>query len=179
MHSAKSFDQLNKAAPSLATLQPPPPSLLTSGPLLFRAMSDADLSHSGAAQAHTAEPQRTPITLVPSPPVAAYSLRILCADDNAINQKVLQKILSRQGHSVTMVDDGEKAVREFEQQQDKNPFDLILLDICMRQSDAHTLARIGDCMGPKSLRSCSQLVLSAATHVAVACSPVCASAAQL
>lgn len=71
----------------------------------------------------------------PSP--AACSLRILCADDNAINQKVLLKLLNREGHSVTMVDDGQKAVWQFEQQQESNPFDLILLDICMRQSQ-HT-----------------------------------------
>jgi CheY-like chemotaxis protein len=54
--------------------------------------------------------------------------RILVAEDNAINRKVLHKMLEAIGiKHITMVNDGAQAVKEFSKQQ----YDLVILDIGM------------------------------------------------
>jgi len=53
--------------------------------------------------------------------------RILVAEDNRTNQKVIAKILERGGHRVTLVDDGEKALDALE----AGRFDLALMDLNM------------------------------------------------
>jgi signal transduction histidine kinase/CheY-like chemotaxis protein len=58
-------------------------------------------------------------------------LKILLAEDNAVNQRVAQRILERAGHSVVVVDDGKKAVDAFFQEH----FDLILMDVQMPAMD--------------------------------------------
>ena len=54
-------------------------------------------------------------------------LRILVAEDNPTNQKVIAKILERAGHRPHMVDNGEQALDAME----KEKFDLVLLDLHM------------------------------------------------
>lgn len=66
------------------------------------------------------------------------SLNILCAEDNAVNQKVMRKLLAREGHTVSMVSDGAQAVELFKQHPD---FDLILLDVCMPVMDGPTACK--------------------------------------
>jgi CheY-like chemotaxis protein len=44
----------------------------------------------------------------------ASVLRILCADDQPINQKVLRRLLEAEGHKVVMVEDGLQAVQAFQ-----------------------------------------------------------------
>jgi len=65
-------------------------------------------------------------------------LRILLAEDNAVNQEVAAAMLRRRGHEVTVVDDGAKAVAA----ATKEPFDVVLMDIHMPEMDglAATLA---------------------------------------
>ncbi|MET0049539.1 MAG: ATP-binding protein [Candidatus Thiodiazotropha sp.] len=53
--------------------------------------------------------------------------RILLAEDNRINQKVVKKILELQGHDVTVVDDGTQALKALENRH----FDLAILDLHM------------------------------------------------
>ena len=53
--------------------------------------------------------------------------RILVAEDNATNQRVAQLILESGGHSVTIVDNGEKALAELEHGR----FDIALFDLSM------------------------------------------------
>jgi two-component system, sensor histidine kinase RpfC len=55
------------------------------------------------------------------------SVRILVAEDNPTNQKVICKILERAGHQVTLVENGEEALDALEQQQ----FDLAIVDMQM------------------------------------------------
>ncbi len=54
-------------------------------------------------------------------------LRILVAEDNLINQRVLVKMLEKPGHSVTLVSNGREAVETLARQC----FDLALLDVQM------------------------------------------------
>jgi signal transduction histidine kinase/CheY-like chemotaxis protein len=58
-------------------------------------------------------------------------LKILLAEDNAVNQRVAQRILEKAGHSVIVVDNGRKALEEFDRQR----FDLILMDVQMPEMD--------------------------------------------
>lgn len=53
--------------------------------------------------------------------------RILVADDNSINLKTAQFALQSQGHEVTLVDSGDRALAELE----KNHFDLAIIDLHM------------------------------------------------
>lgn len=54
-------------------------------------------------------------------------LRVLVAEDNAINRAVVEKLLSRHGHSVTIAENGREAV----ERSAADSFDLILMDIQM------------------------------------------------
>ena len=54
-------------------------------------------------------------------------LRILVAEDNPTNQKVIYKILERAGHAVQVVENGEAALDALEQ----NAFDIVIVDMHM------------------------------------------------
>jgi CheY-like chemotaxis protein len=54
-------------------------------------------------------------------------LRVLLAEDNLINQRVLVAMLEKRGHSVDVVDNGLDAVKAWE----KGGFDLVLMDLQM------------------------------------------------
>jgi signal transduction histidine kinase/ActR/RegA family two-component response regulator len=58
-------------------------------------------------------------------------LRILLAEDNPVNQLVIERFLTRQGHSVVSVSDGRQALLELA----KSGFDLVLMDIQMPVMD--------------------------------------------
>jgi PAS domain S-box-containing protein len=79
--------------------------------------------HSGS------EPSTTPGAS--QPPVAAHGLRILLAEDNAVNQKLAALLLRREGHDVTVVGDGDAAVRAVVQ----GSFDVVLMDLQMPEMD--------------------------------------------
>jgi two-component system sensor histidine kinase/response regulator len=54
-------------------------------------------------------------------------LRILLAEDNAVNQQLAVQLLKRHGHSVRVVENGREAVETLEQ----GDFDLVLMDVQM------------------------------------------------
>jgi PAS domain S-box-containing protein len=62
----------------------------------------------------------------PAPGVKA-GLRVLVAEDNATNQKLVSAVLDRHGHTVTVVGNGRLAVERAAQQ----PFDVIFMDVQM------------------------------------------------
>ncbi|MEO8114130.1 MAG: ATP-binding protein, partial [Phenylobacterium sp.] len=64
-------------------------------------------------------------------------LRVLAAEDNAVNQLVLRTLLDQVGVDLTMVADGAEAVDAWE----AGDFDLILMDIQMPRMDGPTAAR--------------------------------------
>ncbi len=65
-------------------------------------------------------------------------LTILVAEDNEINQKLIQRILQTAGHRVDMVANGLQAV-EF---SSRTPYDLILMDIQMPLMDGYEAAKL-------------------------------------
>ena len=59
------------------------------------------------------------------------SLRVLLAEDNAVNQRVGTRLLEREGHVVTLAVNGVEAVAEFK----RGDFDLVLMDVQMPEMD--------------------------------------------
>jgi signal transduction histidine kinase/ligand-binding sensor domain-containing protein/CheY-like chemotaxis protein len=64
-------------------------------------------------------------------------LHILVAEDNDINQQVIERILKKLKHTVTVVKNGREALAQFNSKR----FDLILMDIQMPEMDGVTAAR--------------------------------------
>jgi signal transduction histidine kinase/DNA-binding response OmpR family regulator/HPt (histidine-containing phosphotransfer) domain-containing protein len=64
-------------------------------------------------------------------PKLAESLKILLAEDNAVNQKLMRGILSKQGHEIVVVGNGREALRALDEQR----FDLVLMDVQMPEMD--------------------------------------------
>ena len=64
-------------------------------------------------------------------------MRILVADDIAQNRELLEIILIRDGHEVTLVSNGEEALDRFV----NHPFDIILMDVQMPKVDGLTATR--------------------------------------
>jgi CheY-like chemotaxis protein len=65
------------------------------------------------------------------PETAVRPLHILVADDNPINQRLMTALLTGAGHSVTIADNGRKAVEAVLREQ----FDIVLMDIQMPVMD--------------------------------------------
>jgi CheY-like chemotaxis protein len=85
---------------------------------LLRAVKSAlRLSGQRAAGAAVARPA----------PSADRPLRILLAEDNAVNQRLVVRILEKHGHVVTVADDGQAALDAIE----REPFDVVLMDVQM------------------------------------------------
>ncbi len=64
-------------------------------------------------------------------PLGEGGLRVLVADDNRTNQRVIAKILEQAGHLSTVVDDGEAALDALEE----GKFDVVLMDLNMPKMD--------------------------------------------
>ncbi len=66
-------------------------------------------------------------------PAAATSCRILIAEDNAVNQRFLQRLLDRMGHVTAVANNGTEAVGFFR----TGNFDLIFMDVQMPEMDGY------------------------------------------
>ena len=87
-------------------------------------------------------PSRQPLVQRHSMNEAANKLHILLAEDNAINQSLVTRLLERRGHSVEVVDNGTKALLALDRKP-RPPFDLILMDMQMPEMDGlECVARI-------------------------------------
>ena len=62
---------------------------------------------------------------------AAVGLRILLAEDNTVNQRLISRILEKMGHTVVVTNDGAAALTMLSQQ----PFDLVAMDMQMPVMD--------------------------------------------
>jgi CheY-like chemotaxis protein len=67
----------------------------------------------------------------PVRPEARRSLRILLADDNAVNQLLTSRLLERQGHQVVVCRNGREALERLDQEH----VDLVLMDVQMPEMD--------------------------------------------
>jgi signal transduction histidine kinase/CheY-like chemotaxis protein len=63
--------------------------------------------------------------------VSQRCLRILVAEDNAVNQKLITSILEKRGHMVVVANDGRSALAAMERQR----FDVVLMDVQMPEMD--------------------------------------------
>ncbi len=61
----------------------------------------------------------------------ANRFMILLAEDNAVNQRVAVRLLQKQGHTVSVAENGREALRRLE----KERFDLVLMDVQMPEMD--------------------------------------------
>jgi two-component system sensor histidine kinase/response regulator len=69
---------------------------------------------------------------------AVKSLKILLAEDYLMNQELAVHFLERRGHPVTVVENGEDAVRRLE----KEDFDVVLMDVQMPVMDGFTATSV-------------------------------------
>ncbi len=60
-----------------------------------------------------------------------WPLRIMLAEDNVVNQRVATLILSGMGYSVTVADNGQKALELVKLAAVSEPFDIVLMDVQM------------------------------------------------
>jgi len=94
----------------------------------FHFVADFEIRSSSVAEAALPETvihERLPM-LRPSNP-----LRVLVAEDNVINQRLVLRLLEKMGHSVTLVETGQGALDALE----KSSFDLVLMDVHMPELD--------------------------------------------
>jgi signal transduction histidine kinase/CheY-like chemotaxis protein len=92
------------------------------------------------------EPGRVPTPGSPVPPIAEapglrlVGLRVLVAEDDAVNQLVIQRLLTMEGATTEVVGDGHEAVQRVARQQDPR-YDIALLDVMMPGIDGYETAR--------------------------------------
>jgi CheY-like chemotaxis protein len=70
------------------------------------------------------------------PQEIAGALHVLIADDNALNQNLLKRLVAKLGHSVDVVSNGREAVASVAQQA----YDAVLMDVLMPEMDGLTAA---------------------------------------
>ena len=68
---------------------------------------------------------------------AAVGLRVLLAEDQAINQKVAVRMLEKMGHSVVVAADGRQGLEALEADR----FDVVLMDVQMPVMDGFEAVR--------------------------------------
>ena len=97
-----------------------------SKPIKHSDLLDAIVTVFGAAAPTKRAPRRRP-RRSSSPRVGTRPLRVLVAEDNATNQKLVVTLLEQRGHAVVVVPNGRLAV----QRAGEETFDVILMDVQM------------------------------------------------
>jgi two-component system, sensor histidine kinase and response regulator len=84
--------------------------------------------------------EAVPATQPDSPPARGLtpSLRVLLAEDNAVNRKVVTRLLEKRGHQVLVTTNGKEALAALE----KDSFDLVLMDVQMPEMDGFEATRM-------------------------------------
>ena len=102
------------------------PAAETTGPTAQDLATLMHTAHAGASRV-----EASPGTEQAAEKTEPSGLRILLAEDNAVNQLLARGLLEPRGHSVTVAADGREAVALWDQQS----FDLVLMDIQMPLMD--------------------------------------------
>lgn len=76
----------------------------------------------------------------PAPAARLSGISVLVAEDNEVNQLILTNFLTHEGAKVVMVENGRKAVEQVIQ-NGRDAFDIVLMDIQMREMDGHEATR--------------------------------------
>ena len=97
----------------------------------------AGLLKSQTSQGSTYKPTRRAPERSLANRAARREVHILVAEDNAINQKLVQTVLVNQGYSATIVPNGKAALEALERED----FDLILMDVQMPELDGLSATR--------------------------------------
>ena len=96
-------------------------------PVGANALLNAIRAAFGTRTTHEAQPAFPAVT----PVRAARQLRVLVAEDNLVNQKVVEHLLKRRGHEPVLVATGREAVSRLQAER----FDLVLMDLQMPEMD--------------------------------------------
>ncbi|MGA8029959.1 MAG: two-component regulator propeller domain-containing protein [Bryobacteraceae bacterium] len=106
-------------------------SALLTKPVRRRELLDALLRAQGEASRMTSGVQSVALTDETSADRVCRSLRILVAEDNAVNQKLTRRLLEKRGHSVILASDGLEALNVLA----REAVDLVLMDVQMPEMD--------------------------------------------
>lgn len=79
-------------------------------------------------------PQPTVLSSIHTNPTPLKKLRVLVAEDNAVNQLIAKKQLQKMGHEPVIVSNGKEAILKL----DEEVFDVILMDCQMPEMDGFT-----------------------------------------
>jgi two-component system, sensor histidine kinase and response regulator len=90
-------------------------------------LMDAILLLIGAQAAHGSAAAAAPTA------AATHRLRILLAEDNAVNRRFVSRVLQKRGHAVTAATNGREALDAMAAAT--SPFDVVLMDVQMPQMD--------------------------------------------
>lgn len=106
-----------------------------SKPVTKDALLQAVLQALGGSQSGLEQPEKKQV--ITTDPEKS-SLRILVAEDNAVNQTLARRILEKASHSVRVVPNGKAALESIEEE----PFDLVLMDVQMPVLDGLQATRM-------------------------------------
>ncbi|CAM4299956.1 PAS-domain containing protein [Palleronia rufa] len=124
------LDPVTQAVPPAVAAQPAPSARATPGPDRATALRSAATARSAPA------PDLARIGAEPARAVSG-AIRVLAAEDNAVNRMVLEKLLEPSGVALTMVETGTEALAAIT----ADAPDLVLTDISMPDMDGTELTR--------------------------------------
>jgi CheY-like chemotaxis protein len=100
--------------------------------ILMREIADQVKASSERPEAPTRIPSKKTVTVMVPSSSSLNDLKVLIAEDNLVNQKVLRRLLNRIGvDNIIVVDNGQKAV----EREAVEPFDVIFMDMQMPVMD--------------------------------------------
>jgi PAS domain S-box-containing protein len=102
---------------------------------LMKPIRQAELREAIAKALVAREPEKARRAIAPRPPEDAREpasvLRVLLAEDNAVNQRLAVRLLEKRGHHIVLAANGREALEAIE----KESFDLVLMDVQMPEMD--------------------------------------------
>jgi len=101
---------------------------------LLKPVSQSELFRSIVVALGVNDDASTPVVAAPALPektAPQFSLRVLVAEDNPVNQLLVNRMLQKRGHHVVVVSNGREALEALEREN----FDLVLMDVQMPEMD--------------------------------------------